>query len=130
MSDVNLNNMTLTELREQCRILGISDKGGAKALREAISSALSGDAPEAAPIEEEVADPRKKDWITILIAESDEDRQPVFVGHNGHAYRIKRGEPVEVPPPVVEILNNAKKTVLMQGGKQKQVPSYPFQIVG
>lgn len=60
----------------------------------------------------------KKRTITIHTTDSPDGSEPVFVGLNGYGYYIKRGEPVEVPEEVVEILQNAKTDHLRatQGG--------------
>ncbi|MAG09805.1 MAG: hypothetical protein CL494_05275 [Actinobacteria bacterium] len=131
MSEINLYNLSLDELKEQARILGIVVRGnpGADTLREKIRNAVMIEPPadqKQAPKE----DPdRKKGWITIVIAEDEQDQQPVYVGVNGKSYFIRRGEPVPVPPEVVEVLNNAKQTVFNgKDGTSKTVPTYPFQI--
>ena len=52
----------------------------------------------------------KKRVVTIHATEGhDED---VFVGLNGYPYQIRRGEPVEVPEEVYEILLNAKSDAI------------------
>ena len=128
MSDINLATLSLDELKEQARILGISLKGGFSedTLREKIQAVLDGDS-EPAPVK---AAPKKKDTVTIVIAESDTDTQPVYVGLNCKSYRIKRGVEVEVPKGVADILAGAKRKVVRNNGEVREVQSYPFQIVG
>lgn len=49
----------------------------------------------------------KKVKIKIPLTRTETD--DVFVGVNGKTYLIKRGEEVEVPESVVEVLNNKEK---------------------
>lgn len=128
MTDVNLLALSLDELKEQARILGVSLKGGMSedTLRERIQAALDGDTEDKP---KEVAKPKSKDVVTIMIAEDENDRQPVFVGVNGKSYRIKRGMEVEVPASVAEVLKNAKQSSY-RNGEWKTRPTYPFQILG
>jgi hypothetical protein len=130
MSEVNLYNLSLEELKEQARILGIVIKGNPSAdtLRERIRKAVV--VEPAADAQPEVEEPdRKSGWPTIVIAEDENDQQPVFVGVNGKNYWIRRGEPVAVPPEVVNALSDAKQVVWNgKDGVSKSIPSYPFRI--
>jgi len=45
--------------------------------------------------------------IRIAHDKNDPGFDPVVVGHNGNWYEIKRGEFVDVPVPIFEILDNA-----------------------
>jgi len=128
MSDINLNSLSHTELKEQARILGIPFNGNPSAdnLRTWIAEAIG---EQTAKAEEKAVAGRKKGWKTILIAENEKDAQPVFVGHNGKSYRIRRGEPVDVPPEVVTVLNDAIQMHPDGKGGFRAVPSYPFQIL-
>tara|TARA_B100001057_G_scaffold151071_1_gene151003 strand:+ start:3331 stop:3732 length:402 start_codon:yes stop_codon:yes gene_type:complete len=131
MSDVNLYNLSLDELKEQARILGIVIRGNPSAdtLRERIRNAVNIEPAESEkPVDVDDSD-RKKDWITIVIAEDENNQQPVYVGVNGKSYYIRRGEPVAVPPEVVGVLSDAKQVVTNgKDGTTKTIPSYPFQI--
>ena len=49
--------------------------------------------------------------ITLPLLEGDNAVQEKFVGFNGKAYIIKRGEPVEVPEGVYNILELERKAV-------------------
>jgi len=82
---------------------------------------------------------QKEKRVKIIIQQSDTDSADVFVGVNGRPYLIQRGEGVEVPEHIVEVLRNAKKTVHTtkvdrQTGETtleaREVLSYPFSIVG
>ena len=133
MSEINLYNLTLDELKEQARILGIQVRGNPSAdtLREKIKQAVNIEpAADAKPAAEESVD-RKKGWKTIVIAEDEQDQQPVFVGINGKNYWIRRGEPVQVPPEVVTVLSDAQQVVWNgKDGTSKTIPTYPFRVEG
>jgi len=131
MSDINLYNLSLEELKEQARILGIAIRGNPSAdtLREKIREAVNIEpAADAKPVAEEDLN-RKKDWITVVIAEDENDQHPVFVGVNGKNYWIRRGEPVPVPPEVVTVLQDAIQVGMDSKGKTTTKPTYPFSIV-
>lgn len=137
-----LDTLSLTELKEQAKILGLTFPSniGASTLRTKIQAALDGVASGADSEEarDEVAaivakeakrPPSKQNWITIMIAEDEQDRQPAFVGVNGKSYRIRRGEPVQVPPEVVEVLQHAKQAITNpRTGDIKYVPTYPWSF--
>lgn len=44
--------------------------------------------------------------VIRLFYDGDKYKDPVFVGINGHTWLIKRGEDVEVPAEVAEVLEN------------------------
>jgi len=127
--EMNLDAMDLAELKEQARVLDISLKGnpGEDTLREKIRAVLGEgpSQPATAP-----AAPAGEDMNKIIIAESEQDTQPVQVAVNGRTYLIVRGEEVSVPDSVIEVLNHAKQMVYdpktMQG---REVLAYPYQIV-
>jgi len=78
--------------------------------------------------------------LRIIVARSNEagGDEPVKCGVNGKAMLIPRGEPVDVPAPYVEVLENAIAFHYEQrdlgGGLtelvRREVPLYPFQILG
>ena len=125
MSEVNLNDLSLKELKEQAKILGIDLKGAASTdtIRERIYSVLG------QPTEKKVEAKVKKGWVNIVVAESETDKQPVFVGVMGNSYRIRRGETVSVPPHVVQALKEAIQRIPQKDGTIREIPTYPFQIV-
>ncbi len=55
----------------------------------------------------EVKNTEKKVKIKIPLTRGESD--DVYVGVNGKTYLIKRGEEVEVPESVVEVLNNSER---------------------
>ena len=59
-----------------------------------------------------------------MIAEDENDQQPVYVGVNGKSYFIRRGEPVAVPPEVVGVLTTLSR--LYQ--QVKMVPIKPSDV--
>lgn len=127
--NINLYNLSSEDLREQARILGISLKGNPNddTIRKKIMEE-TGDAPKEP---EPVKGKDRADWVTIVIAEDETDQQPAFVGINGKAYWIRRGEPVAVPPSVVEVLKHAKQVKTNpKTGERKFVPTYPFSVEG
>jgi len=131
MSELNLYNLSHDELKEQARILGIVVRGNVSidTLRTKIKAAVEIEptAAEASKPQEDLG--RKKDWVTIVIAEDEADTQPAFVGVNGRSYRIRRGEPVAVPPEVVAVLNDAQQLVHNpKTGQSKKIPTYPFRV--
>jgi hypothetical protein len=70
--------------------------------------------------------------LTIHQTNDDGGGEDVFVGINGYGYQIKRGEPVEVPEEVVQVIANAKQE-LMTFGKDGQVisrttPRFPYSV--
>jgi len=130
MSEVNLYNLGIDQLKEQARILGIVIKGNpsAETLRSRIKAAIEIEPAADQKVKEDNPD-RKKGWVTIIIAEDEQDQQPAFVGVNGKSYRIRRGEPVAVPPEVVNVLNDAQQLIINpKDGSSKRVPTYPFRI--
>ena len=130
MTDINLYNLTTEELKKQARILDVNLKGNPsdETIRERILEAL-GEKPEEEV--KPVVKGAKDDWVTIVIAEDEKDQQPAFVGVNGKSYRIRRGEPVAVPPQVVEVLKHAQQIITNpKTGVSKAVPTYPFRVEG
>ena len=131
MSEINLYNLTMDELKEQARILGIAIRGhpSAATLREKIRKAVNIEPAESSkPADVDDSD-RKKDWITIVIAEDENDQQPVYVGVNGKSYFIRRGEPVAVPPEVVGVLTDAKQNIpTVKEVAFKTIQTDPFSI--
>jgi hypothetical protein len=135
MSESNLYNMSLAQLKQQAEILGIAIKGNPSAdtlrarIKQAVEIEPSAEEKERLTAKAEENPIRKKDWVQIIIAEDEKDMQPVFVGVNGKSYRIRRGESVAVPPEVVNVLRDAQQVVTnTTTGAQKRVPTYPFSI--
>ena len=143
-TNVNLHALPMDELRDQARILGVKASANVskdeliKRLNDAIADGSEPDsaddvqvtkAAKAKPKAEKKAKSTKSEWRTIVIAEDEYDRQPVFVGVNGKSYRIKRGEPVSVPASVVEALTNALQRVTNpRTGESKMIPTYSFRV--
>lgn len=69
--------------------------------------------------------------LEIHKVEGDSGSTHVPVSVNGKTWLIKRGERVEVPSFIVEVLQNAVKDVFVFDEKEKSIikkemPSYPF----
>lgn len=75
------------------------------------------------PVAEAAKEAKKK--VRILVEEND-DIPPTGlpIGHNGTAYVIKPGEPVEVPQFLLDILDNAVMSVPVTDPATKQVVGY------
>lgn len=70
--------------------------------------------------------------LTIHPTNDEGGSDDVFLALNGYAYQIKRGEPVEAPEELIEIIKNAKQE-LMSFGRDGQVIAretqrYPFSV--
>lgn len=58
-----------------------------------------------------------KTTIINLFYDGDKYKDPLFVGINGMTWLVQRGEPVEVPVEVAEVINQS----LAQDGKTAQL---------
>jgi hypothetical protein len=81
--------------------------------------------------------PPKPERVKIIISESDGDdgQADVFLSVNGKAYTIKRGFEVDVPREVLEVLDHAITTKMIQNPttfemSYKNVPRFPYQVIG
>lgn len=75
--------------------------------------------------------PELEKRIKIKIFEDKTDKQPVPVGINGIQFLIKRGVEVEVPPAVVNILNDAVTTSYdPETMEEIHTHTFPFTILG
>lgn len=76
------------------------------------------------------------DRVKILLEEND-DIPPtgLFLGHNGRSYMLRPGEPVEVPRPLLEILDHAVMSAPQLDPQTKQVMGYrermryPYRVI-
>lgn len=74
--------------------------------------------------------------VVLTIHEDDDPRNYVLIGFNGRNYQIKKGEPVQVPYGVYEILNNAVedlyKTLYDDNGRpylsHRKKHRHPFSV--
>ncbi len=72
--------------------------------------------------------------VRILISEGSEQDLPyVFVGVNGQSYQISRGEEVDVPVEVLEVLDNAVTVTYVKTKDRKQVARrqlrFPYRVI-
>lgn len=75
----------------------------------------------------------KKVEITIHQGEGDMGREDIFVGINGYAYQIKRGERVTVPVEVKEVIENAltiHQEYTKAGVVERKVPRHTMSVHG
>lgn len=135
MSESNLYNMSISQLKEQARIMGIQIKGNPSAdtlrarIKEAVEIEPSDEEKERLSKKADANPDRKAGWVTIVISEDEKDQQPAFVGVNGKSYRIRRGEPVAVPPEVVNVLKDAQQVITNPTtGDVKRIQTYPYRI--
>lgn len=57
-----------------------------------------------------MAEGKKEDTAKLYLFQDDEKYSaPLFVGVNGNFYMVKRGEEVEVPKSVKEVVENSEK---------------------
>lgn len=70
--------------------------------------------------------------ITIHPTEGDGGGNAVPVGVNGYAYQIPRGSPQSVPREVLEVLQNARSTLMTNapGGAiiERVIPRFAFSV--
>lgn len=131
-----LQAMSYEELLEQAEVLGVdgADAMAEADLRTALASQLESSASNKKPATRKKAAPKASadpfaETVRIVVEESDNDRQPAYVGVNGRSYRIKRGVEVDVPRPVANVLLSAKQKVRNPDGTDREVPTYPTRIV-
>lgn len=67
------------------------------------------EAVEKEVVDTEVLKEDKEELVTVQLPLTREKQDDVFVGLNGQTWKIKRGEPVEVPKAVKEILDNSER---------------------
>lgn len=72
---------------------------------------------------------KKEDTETLYLFQDDEKyTAPLFVGVNGHFYMIKRGENVEVPKSVKEVVMNSEKQ--KKAAKEAQDKAKEVELIG
>lgn len=123
-----LNSMSMAELKEQAKVLGVTHAPNIseEKLRERLAETLGENVQAPASV---AKTSNKSKFIKININESDTDKQPVFVGLNGRSYVIKRGEDVVVPRAVAEILETAcTKKYDAKTMEHRMVPRFPFSV--
>lgn len=131
-----LKAMNHEHLLEQADILEIdgaqemSTEDLRNALTEKLDDKSTSNARKKAPAKAKSS--TKKDdseTVTVVVEESEYDRQPAYVGLNGKSYRLQRGIEVTVPRGVAQILLTAKQKVRNSDGTDREVPTYPTRVV-
>lgn len=126
---MNLDSLSREELKEQAELLGldVSGKESTDTLKRRIASKLGEPVDEPELAHASVATDEER--ITIILNESEADKQPVVVGVNGRNYVMQRGKPVSVPKSVLEVLNHAYRTV-WDGtmSEYNEVMRYPYRV--
>lgn len=87
--------------------------------------------PRGRKSEEAKAKPRK---YRIVIEEGGIEDQPfVFVGVNHQTYKIMRGDEVEIPAEVKEVLDNAITTYMVRDNSRRLTPRrslrFPYRVL-
>lgn len=127
--------MSHAEMLEQAEVLGVegADTMAEADLRAALASLLDGGSAKKRSPRKKAAPKASNDpfseMVRVVVEESDNDRQPAYVGVNGRSYRIKRGVEVDVPRPVANVLLGAKQKVRNPDGTDREVPTYPTRVV-
>lgn len=125
-----IEELSREELIEQADLIGVSYAAniGIEKLRIKIQEALGEATEEPELAHATVA--KDEDRITIIIGESETDKQPVVVAINGRNYIMHRGKEVAVPASVIEALNHAVKLTWNSTMEEySKVMRYPYQIV-
>ena len=63
----------------------------------------------------------KVEMVTVTIPYIEGKGETQYVNDNGKAYLIRKGEPVEVPASVAEILDQSNKQVMIVRNVKKQM---------
>ena len=132
MTELNVDQLSSEELKEQARILGISLKGGLndETIRNKIKEALGEPTTPATPVTPNKAGSAKKQkTVVVNFPMTKEDKQPVFIGLNGKNYRVRRGEDVEIPAELLNVLEDAKQHICDEDGNWEWVPTYNYNVV-
>lgn len=151
MSKINIHEASATQLAEFAITnygLDVNHRMGSAVIKAKLATAgydkdfiEIDDAPAVetnARVETVTAAPEPRKTKTIRIENQEAlygGKQAVPVGVNGKVYLIKRGEDVEVPAEVIEVLKNAKRVVFDKDENGQPinptyVPTHPFSIVG
>jgi len=77
----------------------------------------------------------KPSRVKVIFHNQDGDlgKGDIFVSVNGYAYQIKRNEPVDLPPEVIEVIDNAviTHTERVDGVDQtRDLQRFPYSLAG
>lgn len=133
-----LRAMSDEELRDQAKALGVSLKGNPA--NETIISRIAevlGETEEAEPAPVKVITRSDKEVYkkthTVIVSNSEDDKRPVQIGHNGRQYNIPRNVEVKIPKCIYDLLQ-AKEVRLERNAETGEtrtytVMKYPNQLV-
>ena len=152
MTKIPLAQASATQLREFAQVnygleIAESQKNKNRILERLSTVGFDGDyielpeahAPVSAPrAKTDQADADGREMVTILIPNEEKPggEEPVPVAVNGKLMYIPRGEPVPIPRPYLEVLQNAVQDIYSEfdgddlGGLKtpRRVHSYPFSV--
>lgn len=126
---MDINSLTREQLIEQADLLGVkfSTKDSTETIKQKVQRQLGEPVEEPTLSHPSLANNEER--ITIILNESETDRQPVQVGVNGTTYVMERGKPVDVPKCVLEVLNNATRKVWDRTMEDyNTVHRYPYRV--
>lgn len=139
--DFNMATADQHELRFYAKSIGLElhHSLGVEKMRERILKHVEDQGLEA-PVAEININAAEQSWkfrkITINIAKTKEKggAEPAFVGFQGKGYAIPRGINVDVPAPIVHILQNAMQDIVTQDPEtgeiyHEDVLTYSFNII-
>lgn len=114
-----------TKSQSQVTTLDVEDEAAAAVAEAAPAAKVSGANHDAALS-------GKKRTVTVHATDGDGGNDAVKLGINGYTYQIPRGIPCEVPDEVIQVLENAKTTIMSfgQGGAvvERTVPRFAFSV--
>ncbi len=141
MNDDTLTNVPEAPLdqSEAIRILTEKLAQSEAARKAAEDKAVAAEEKVAAGVANQSQASSKERWaIVIDEASSETENHEVFVQVNGRAYQIQRGQEVQVPPEVIDVLKNAvigrSQQMFDEFGRPKgiqvrEAPRHPFHII-
>lgn len=96
----------------------------------------AGDPPPAKSVKKITMPGNKGVKVLRILLEENQDIPPTgqFIGHNGNSYLLKPGVWVDVPMPIIEILNNAVAKVPERDPQTQQIIGwrekmrYPYRV--
>lgn len=128
---IDLANASRSEMMHYAKNvlkLSVSPNIGDETLRERIDEHVAG-LKQSGPQRVEAHDDGDE-YVKILIAESEKDKEPVPIGVNGTVCLVKRGQVAEIRKKYARVLANAIEDKFdPQTMTSRQVPAYPFTLI-